>query len=76
MLFYLRNNLEADIPGAAGSTVGLTLGSCAPVLVSALQFGDLREDLRARRELFSFAVSRKINLLLGYYPSLRMALAK
>lgn len=52
MLFYLRNNLEADIPGAAGSTVGLTLGSCAPVLVSAPQFGDLRGDLRARRELF------------------------
>lgn len=52
MLFYLRNNLEADILEAAGSPVGLTLGSCAPVVVSVPQFGDLRRDLRARTELF------------------------
>lgn len=58
MLFYLRNNLEADILGAAGGTVGLTLRSCAPVLsVSAAVWGPQRGFESKKRTLPSHSPS-------------------
>jgi len=63
MLFYLRNNLEADIPGAAGSAVGLTRKLCPRAGVSTMVW-EPRRGFESKRTLPlyspSFAVSEKL----------------
>lgn len=60
---YLRNNLETEITGAEGGTVGLVLGSSALRLVSVARFCDFTKDESAKRETFLFCNKWNVNLL-------------